>query len=140
MVIQDGGLGDVLLVRKAGTNAFMFPGGKPKPGETPVQTGIREVKEEIGLEINPDEVRDLGVFVTQDANEAGARVKADVFHVDWGKKSSQPVAQAEIEELEWVYPDEFAVTQLPDACTMAPLTEVVLDALNQDEQLGFEGL
>ena len=38
--------GLVLTVRKQGSDGFMMPGGKPEPGETPLQTACREVREE----------------------------------------------------------------------------------------------
>ncbi|WP_206079956.1 NUDIX domain-containing protein [Propioniciclava coleopterorum] len=41
--------GDLLLVRKRGTRAFMLPGGKVEPGETHAEAAVREVREEIGL-------------------------------------------------------------------------------------------
>ena len=46
----------VLTVRKAGTAMFMFPGGKHLPGEAPVDTAVREVAEETGLRLRPDEL------------------------------------------------------------------------------------
>ncbi|MBF1674335.1 MAG: NUDIX domain-containing protein, partial [Rothia mucilaginosa] len=33
--------GLVLTVRKRGSDGFMMPGGKPEPGETPLQTACR---------------------------------------------------------------------------------------------------
>ena len=39
--------GHVLTVRKRGTSMFMFPGGKPEAGESPVEAGVREVREEL---------------------------------------------------------------------------------------------
>lgn len=45
--------GLVLTVRKRGSDGFMMPGGKPEPGETPLQTACREVNEEIGLTPTP---------------------------------------------------------------------------------------
>ena len=41
VVIRDAD-GRVLTVRKRGTSMFMFPGGKPDPGERPVDAAVRE--------------------------------------------------------------------------------------------------
>jgi 8-oxo-dGTP diphosphatase len=53
----------LLLVRKRGTNAFMQPGGKIEPRETPIVALLRELHEELGLVIPPDAARHLGRFV-----------------------------------------------------------------------------
>ena len=55
-LIEDG-TGRILLVRKAGTHAFMQAGGKIEPGETPVAALIRELDEE--GEIVPEEYEDI---------------------------------------------------------------------------------
>ena len=91
--------GRVLAVRKRGTSRFMQPGGKLEPGETPAQAAVREVREEIGLDV---EVRFLGEFVTDTANEPGAVLESTVFTAEL---TGEPVAAAEIEELRWVAPD-----------------------------------
>lgn len=92
--------GRLLLVRKAGTTAFMQPGGKPEPGETPAETLVRELAEEIGLTLASADLTPLGEFTADAANEPGFHVVADVFRVDIG--SQTPVVDAEIEELRWV--------------------------------------
>ena len=46
----------VLVVRKRGTTAFMQPGGKLEPGETPVQAALRETREEVGVTLSADEL------------------------------------------------------------------------------------
>lgn len=92
--------GRLLLVRKTGTTAFMQPGGKPEPGETPAETLARELAEEVGLRVEPDALEPLGSFTATAANEPGFAVVADVFRVDIG--GQQPVPDAEIAELRWV--------------------------------------
>ncbi|GAA1921969.1 NUDIX domain-containing protein [Microbacterium aoyamense] len=92
--------GRLLLVRKAGTTAFMQPGGKPEPGESPAETLSRELEEEIGVRIAAHDLRSLGSFTAHAANEPGFLVVADVFEADLD--GATPVIAAEIEELRWV--------------------------------------
>lgn len=92
--------GRLLLVRKAGTTAFMQPGGKPEPGESASETLSRELREELGVDIVPSALRPLGSFTADAANEPGFAVVADVFAADLG--GQHPIAHAEIVELRWV--------------------------------------
>ena len=81
----------------------MLPGGKPEPGEGPAQTAIREIEEELGIELDPALLQDLGVFRAKAANEAGFDVVAHVFEHPYVEGVR---VLAEIEQLEWVHPSE----------------------------------
>lgn len=96
--------GRVLVVRKHGTTRFMQPGGKPEPGETPAQTLIRELQEELGLELLETQLRPLGRFVSAAANEPGHRVVADAFAASIDSAGLR--VQAELAELRWITPAE----------------------------------
>jgi len=112
--------GRLLVVRKRGTSVYMQPGGKPEAGETPAETLSRELAEELGVSIRPDALQPLGRFTAPAANEAGTTLVADVFAAD----IAQPVAAAaEIDDVRWMHPDEFATTPVAPLITqhMVPL-------------------
>ena len=107
------GRGRVLLVRKAGTRAFMQPGGKFEPGETPAQALARELNEELGLVVEASAAQFLGVFTAPAANEPGRTVEAALFRV---RADQTPVPAAEIDEIAWIDPRRCG------AILLAPLT------------------
>jgi 8-oxo-dGTP pyrophosphatase MutT (NUDIX family) len=107
--------GRVLVVRKKGTTRFMQPGGKPEHGETPAQTLIRELDEELGLRVAEDDLAPLGTFTSAAANEPGLRVVADAFALR--AEREDVTVQAEIAELRWLEPGDR--TSVP----LAPLSE-----------------
>jgi 8-oxo-dGTP pyrophosphatase MutT (NUDIX family) len=107
--------GETLLVRKRGTGIFMQPGGKIEPGENPLQALVRELKEEIGLDIDPETALFLGRFEAAAANEPDHVVEAEMFRVDVDSHVILPTA--EIEEARWISVRE------PTDIPMAPLTE-----------------
>lgn len=92
--------GDVLTVRKRDTGMFMFPGGKPEAGESPVETAIREVEEELGLALAPEDLVPVGEWMTDAANEPGHGLHSHVF-MGLDLLTETPVPAHEIAELRW---------------------------------------
>lgn len=114
--------GQVALVRKHDTAYFIFPGGKPEPGETGVDTGVREVSEELGIVLEATALEYLGDYVTPAANEAHTELISQVYRTRL-PAGCGPTAQAEIAELVWVYPHHVFMRAGYD---LAPLTTAVL--------------
>lgn len=95
--------GRILMVRKRGSQIFMQPGGKPEPGEEPVAALVRELTEELLIEVDPEELASWGRFETDAANEPGHHLVADVFAL---RLDGEVTAAAEIDEARWFTRDE----------------------------------
>lgn len=106
--------GRLLLVRKRGTVYFMQPGGKIEPGENARSALIRELREELNLELSQEELTPLGKFTDSAANEPGHLLHACMFNMERRIKDVKPAA--EIEEILWLSPSNISSSQL------APLT------------------
>jgi DNA polymerase-3 subunit epsilon len=91
--------GRTLLVRKHGSDVFIQPGGKIERGESAIAALIRELREEVGLEVDTAETEFLGSFEAAAAHEQGATVRAEVFAF---ATTAEAVAGGEIAEVLWV--------------------------------------
>jgi 8-oxo-dGTP diphosphatase len=103
--------GRLLTVRKAGTAAYMLPGGKREPGEDDLTALARELREELGVTLVA--AKTLGRFEAAAVNEPGARVRSDVY---FATVEGRMTAGAEIADLVWIDPasppDDIALAHL----------------------------
>lgn len=119
--------GRLLTVRKRGTDKFMHPGGKPEAGESAAQAASRELEEEVGIIVAPEDLEPFGRWLAEAANEAATQIEATVFTAPRlvnaaGSWTAHP--SAEIAEIRWLD----LAAGLPD--DLAPLlTDHVLPAL-----------
>lgn len=127
--------GAVLTVRKTGTAMFMFPGGKHELGESPLETAVRELLEETGLVVAPEELVHRGRWETAAANEPGRLLVSEVFELQRPLAEHEDVEPtAEIAQISWLDP---ASPQAPDGYAVAPLLlEVFPRLVGQDVPAG----
>ena len=89
--------GRLLVARKRGLDAYILPGGKPEGNETDIQTLSREIREELGCEVEGAVLR--GVFKDVAAGAAEAVVVVRLYSANL---VGEPSPCSEIEELAWV--------------------------------------
>lgn len=90
----------VLEVRSAGKDIFVVPGGKLKPGETPPQALIRELHEELSINLLPTDMKPFGTYYAIAAGSADTKLRMDVYIVDVDPEEIE--LDNEIEELAWI--------------------------------------
>jgi 8-oxo-dGTP diphosphatase len=112
--------GRLLVVRSRNKKAFYLPGGKIEPDETPVEALRREVREELGVEL--DAPAELQRYVAPAYGEGeGAMVDMTCFTA---RLQGTPRPTSEIAELTYVTRDEYR-----EHAETAPAIHDVLDDL-----------
>jgi serine/threonine protein kinase/8-oxo-dGTP pyrophosphatase MutT (NUDIX family) len=97
--------GQLLLVRKYGTEQLIMPGGGIDENEDPLQALRRELGEELSAESFTVDERPIGTYRAEAAFEPSTEVEIVLFGVDL---ASEPRAAGEIEEIVWYRPGEAA--------------------------------
>ena len=92
--------GKILSSKSKGKNKFYIPGGKREKEETDKKTLIREVKEELSVDINASSIKYFGTFSAQsDGDKEGVVVKMTCYKATF---TGQLKANNEIEMLKWL--------------------------------------
>lgn len=92
--------GKILSTRSKGKDKYYIPGGKREGNETDLQTLVREVKEELTVDILPDTVKYYGTFEAQAHGKAeGVIVKMTCYTANF---IGELTADSEIAEVVWL--------------------------------------
>jgi 8-oxo-dGTP pyrophosphatase MutT (NUDIX family) len=113
----------LLGARSRGKSAWYVPGGKRESGETDAQALVREIREELAVEIDPATLRYVAAFEAQaDGKPDGVHVRVTCYRAE---AAGAPTPSAEIEELRWL---TFA-----DRAACSPAAQRILDWLKAHE-------
>lgn len=90
----------ILVERSEGKEFFIPPGGKLESGETPEQAVIRELKEELQIDVTEDDLEPMGVFTAEAANQPGQEVQMHMYIIK--RWSGEIAPDNEVDELAWI--------------------------------------
>lgn len=117
--------GAILSTRSRGRDVWYLPGGKRETGENDVDTLVREVEEELGVEIVRASARHLGTF------EAPAHGHPDAVTVRMtcytAEHRGTPTASSEIEAVAWL--------RYADRDQVSAVDQLIFDHLHATGQL-----
>lgn len=114
--------GRILCARSRGKDVFYIPGGKREPGESSLDALLREVKEELTVDLVPETVRHIGTYEAQAHAQAdGVRVRMSCYTA---RHHGTPMASSEIEELDWL--------GYGDIDRVAPVDQLLFNDLRAD--------
>jgi len=113
--------GQILVAKSIGKDKFYIPGGKRESGETDEQTLIREIKEEMNVDVQEDTIAYVGTFQAQaDGHDEGTIVKMTCYSADY---LGEPHPSSEIEEIRWLNYKDLDLVSYVDTKIFAFLKE-----------------
>ncbi|MFE5286340.1 NUDIX domain-containing protein [Nocardia sp. NPDC056611] len=110
--------GRILCARPSGKDVFYIPGGKREGDETDLQTLVREIREELTVEIAPETVAHVGTY---EALIPDAVVRMACYTAEY---SGNIAVSSEIEEIAW-----FSYMDRPH---VPPVDQLLFDDLHAD--------
>lgn len=102
----------ILETKSKGKDKWYIPGGKREEGESDEQALIREIKEELNVEINPATIVHYGTFEAQAHGKLeGTMVRMTCYQ---GEYEGELMPSAEVEQMEWFDYSKKELTSLVD--------------------------
>jgi 8-oxo-dGTP diphosphatase len=90
----------LLVVRTRFKDIFNTPGGKLEAGETAAAALVRELQEEININVDEADLDTFGTFYAQASGQTSKSIRMDVFTVKTWR--GDIIAASEIEEVRWI--------------------------------------
>lgn len=116
LFLQDG---RILSTRSKGKDKYYIPGGKREAGETDIETLVREVKEELSVDIIESSAKFYGTFEAQAHGKAeGVIVKMTCYTAEY---SGELKADSEIAEIVWLTTEDIESVSPVDKLIFADL-------------------
>ncbi len=117
--------GQILSTRSKGRSKYYIPGGKREGTESDEETLIREIKEELNVDIDPASIQYRGTFIAQaDREKIGVEVKMTCYSANY---SGLLKASSEIEEIRWL--------TFKDLDIISPVDQIIFQFLKDKGEL-----
>ena len=118
----------MLVARTRGKSLFYAPGGKPDPGESDLEALVREVAEELGVDLDVETIEKLtDIEAPAHGLAAGRIVEMACYTAEPQGTSASPIASREIAEIAWLG------LARRDRC--APADQALMDFLSKRGEL-----
>jgi 8-oxo-dGTP diphosphatase len=115
----------VLSTRSKGKDTYYIPGGKREANETDFEAVVREIREELSVELDSTDTKQVAVFEAQaHGKPEGTIVRMTCFE---GPYSGRIQPSAEIEEIVWISHD--------DKDKSSPVDGLILDWLKESDRI-----
>ncbi len=112
--------GKILSTRSKGKDKYYLPGGKREGAETDLETLVREIKEELSVDIVPGTASYYGTFEAQAHGKAeGVIVRMTCYTAEL---SGTPSPDSEIAEIVWL--------DTADRDRVSPVDQLIFDDLS----------
>lgn len=116
----------LLCARSRAKDAYFLPGGKREAGESDEEALLREVREELSVDLRRDSIRPLHVFEAQaHGRPEGVIVRMTCFTADY---NGELRPDAEIEEIAWL--------GYADRARVSLVGQLIMDWLRERGMLG----